>query len=42
MDDIHENIEEYNRNKKRTIVIVFDYMIPDMLNNKKLNPIVII
>ena len=42
MDDIHENTEEYNRNKKRTMVIVFDYMIPDMLNNKKLNPIVII
>ena len=40
-DDIHKNIEEYNPNKKRTILIVFDDMIADMLNNKKLDPIVI-
>ena len=35
MDDINENIEEYNLNKKRKILIVFDDMIPDMLTNKK-------
>ena len=35
-----ENIEYYNSNKKRKILIVFDGMIADMLNNKKLNPIV--
>ena len=40
MDDIHKNIEEYNSNKKRNILIVFDDMIFDMLSNKKLNPIV--
>ena len=40
MDDIHKNIEEYNPNKKRNILIVFDDMIFDMLSNKKLNPIV--
>ena len=40
MDDIHKNIEEYNPNKKRKILIVFDDMIFDMLSNKKLNPIV--
>ena len=40
MDDIHKNIEEYNLNKKRKILIVFDDMIPDMLTNKKLNPAV--
>ena len=40
IDDIYENIEEYNRNKERKILIVFDDMIADMLNNKKLNPIV--
>ena len=40
MDDIYENIEEYNPNKKRKILIVFDGMIADMLSNKKLNPIV--
>ena len=40
MDDIYKNIEEYNPNKKRKILIVFDDMIADMVSNKKLNPIV--
>ena len=40
MDDIDKNIEEYNPNKKRKILIVFDDTIADMLSNKKLNPIV--
>ena len=40
MDDIYKNIEEYNPNKKRKILTVFDHMIADMLSNKKLNPIV--
>ena len=40
MDLISKNIEEYNPNKKCKILIVFDDMIADMLNNKKLNPIV--
>ena len=40
MDDIYKNIEEYNSNKKRKILIVFDDMIADMLSNKKINPIV--
>ena len=40
MDDIYKNIEEYNPNKKRKILVVFDDMIADMLSNKKLNPIV--
>ena len=40
MDDIHKNIEQYNPNKKRKILIVFDDMIIDMLSNKKLNIIV--
>ena len=40
MDDIYNNIEEYNPIKKRKILIVFNDMIPDMLSNKKLNPIV--
>ena len=38
MDDI--NIEEYNPNKKRKILIVFNDMIADMLSIKKLGPIV--
>ena len=39
MDDIYKNIEEYNQNKKPKILTVFDDMVADMLNNKKLNPI---
>ena len=34
-DDIYENIEEYNPNKKRKTLIVFDNIITDMLSNKK-------
>ena len=40
MQDIYKNINEYNLNKKRKILIVFDDMIADMINNKRLNPIV--
>ena len=40
MDDIYKNIEEYNPNKKRKILVIFDDMIADMLTNKKLNPVV--
>ena len=39
MYDTYKNIEEYNPNKKRKILIAFDDMIADMLINKKLNPI---
>ena len=40
MQDVYKNIEEYNIGKKRKILIVFDDMITDMINNKKLNPVV--
>ena len=40
MDDIYQNIEEYNPNKKQKIIIVFHDMIADMLSNNKTNPIV--
>ena len=40
MDDIYKKIEEYNPNKKHKMLIVSDDKIGDMLNNKKLNPIV--
>ena len=39
MDDVYQNIEEYNPNKKRKTLTVFDDMIADMLSNKRLNPI---
>ena len=38
--DVYKNIEDSNPGKKRKILIVFDEMIADMINNKKLNPIV--
>ena len=40
MQDVYKNIEDYNSGKKRKILIVFDDMIADMINNKKLNPVV--
>ena len=41
MDDIYENMEEYNPNKKmENIDCFFDDIIAGMLSNKKFNPIV--
>ena len=40
MQDVHKNIDDYNRRKKRKVLIVFDDMIADMIYNNKLNPIV--
>ena len=40
MEDVYKNIENYNPEKKRKILIIFDDMIADMINNKKLNPVV--
>ena len=37
MVEFYENIEDYNQNKQRKILIVFNYIIADMLSNKKLN-----
>ena len=41
MQDVHKNINNYNPRKKRKVLIVFDDMIADMINNKKLDSIVI-
>ena len=40
MQDVYKSIEDYNPGKKRKVLIVFDDMIADMINNKKLNPVV--
>ena len=40
MQDVYRNIEDYNPRKKRKMLIVFDDMITDMINNKKLNAVV--
>ena len=37
MHDVYKNIDEYNIDKECKILIVFDVMIADMINNKKLN-----
>ena len=40
MDGIYKNITEFNPNKKRKVLIVFDDLIADLLTNKNCNPIV--
>ena len=40
MQDVQKNIEEYKTDKERKILIVFDDMISDMIDNKKLNSII--
>ena len=39
IDDVYENLEDYNLTKKRRVLIVFDDMIADMESNEKLSPI---
>ena len=40
MQDVYKNINYCNFNKENKVLIVFDDMITDMINNKKLNSIV--
>ena len=40
MHDVYKNINYYNPNKENKILIVFDDMIADLIQNKKLNSIV--
>ena len=40
MQDVYKNIEDYNSNKKRKVLMVFGDMIADMINKKKINTIV--
>ena len=35
MQNVHKSIEEYNVDKERKILIVFDDIIADMFHNKK-------
>ena len=35
MDDVYNNIDEYNPNRKRKILIEFDGMVADMVTDKK-------
>ena len=40
MQDVYKNINYYKLNKENKILIVFDDMITDMINHKKLNSVV--
>ena len=40
MGDVYENIDDYNLNRKRKILIVFDDMIADIMTNKKFQSII--
>ena len=40
MQDVYKNIDKHNVNKERKVLTVFDDMIADIINNKKLNSIV--
>ena len=34
MDNVYKNIDDYNPNRKRNILVVFDDMIPDIMTSK--------
>ena len=40
MDDVYENIHDYNSSRKREILIVFDDMIADIVTNKNFQSII--
>ena len=40
MNDVYENIDNYNLNRKRKILIVFDDMIADIMTNKKFQSVI--
>ena len=40
MDDVYENIDDYNPNGQRKTLIEFDYMIANVMTNKKFQVII--
>ena len=40
MNDLYENIDEYNPTRKRKILIVFNNMVADIMTNKKFQTII--
>ena len=40
IDNVYENLEDYNPTKKKRALIVFDNMIADIESNKKVSPVV--
>ena len=40
MNDVYENIDHYNLNRRRKVLIVFDDIIADIMTNKKFQSII--
>ena len=40
MDDVYENIDDYNPSRKRKVLIIFDDMIAGIMTNKKFQAII--
>ena len=40
MDDVYNNIDDYNPTRKGNILIVFDDMIADIMSNEKFQAII--
>ena len=40
MDDVYDNIDHYNPNRKRKVLIIFDDMIADIMTNKKFQSVI--
>ena len=40
MDDVYEDIDDYNPNRQKKILIVFDDMIADIMSDKKYEAII--
>ena len=41
MDDVYEDIDDYNPNRERKKLIMFDDIIADVMSNKKIQAVVI-
>ena len=40
VDDVYKNVDDYNPNRERIILIVFNDMIADIMSNKKCQAII--
>ena len=40
MEDVYEDIDEYNPARKRKVLILFDDMIAEIMSNKKFQAVV--
>ena len=40
MDDVYNNIDDYNTERKRKILLIFDDMVADVMTNKRFQAII--